>query len=194
MQAPALNVTPAIPAAAPAATPVSHDPNVQFFATPVAKSADADQVMYKVRDLLATDPAHCPRVHEVLDAKGQIVKYSFKNADTYIKMPMNMATKFIGNEGFQVLNERGHEMRAQRIETDENRGVILAYDQTVARYEELTHDALLTRANIAGGTFKKNSSKDEMISYLIEASLQNKSASIADSGDALDVEEEEEFA
>lgn len=149
--------------------------------------------MYKVRDKLAT---HGPRVHELVDARGMIQKLVFPSSDVFIDVPMPLAAKLIGNDGFQVLNERDHEMRVQKIEMEgANTGVFLSYDEIVAKYEELTHEALLTRATKAGGKFTGKNKKEEIISYLIEVSLDGADRIAQAEGDEdFDLEEENEFA
>lgn len=168
-------------------------PAVRNVAVAPPKPTKEDGIMYKVRDLLAYV---APRVHELLDGRDIPRKFTFPNAETFIDMPMSMAAKLIGNEGFQVLNERGHEMRVQKIEgSGPNNGVLLAYDEVVAKYSELTVEALQERVKAAGGTIKLGAKKDDLISFLIEASLTVEGKILQDgarSGEA--VEDEDRYA
>ena len=162
-------------------------PAMRNVAVPIAPPSAEDTIMYKVRDLLAYNGA---RVHELLDSRGITRKYAFANSDTFIEIPMPIAARLIGNEGFQVLNERGHEMRVQKIEGQgNNKGVILAYDEVVAKYDELTVESLKSRVERAGGKIQQGARKDDLVSFLIEASLTNAGKQVED-GEFDGVEEE----
>lgn len=157
-----------------------------------------DKIMYRVRDLLATAG---PRTHEFLDRRGVRQKFTFKDDTDYVDVPMSIATKVIGNEGFEVLNQRGMVLRAVRsADTGQQKGIILAHDEIVAKYDELTTDALIERAVAAG--FKPegdDTTRDQLIDFLIETSIlvaegaiaAPKAAPKADAGeDVIDIEEE----
>lgn len=162
-------------------------PAVRNVAVPLAPQAPEDAILYKVRDLLAYNG---PRVHELPDSRGIVRKYAFANSESFVEIPMPIAAKLIGNDGFQVLNERGHEMRVQKLEGEgNNKGVILAYDEVVAKYDELTLDALKARVERAGGKIQQGARKDDLVSFLIEASLTDAGKQVAD-GEFEGIEEE----
>jgi hypothetical protein len=171
--------------------PAAPKPRGAVALPPSAKTPE-DTVIFKVRDVLATNG---PRTHELLDSRGIVHKYVFPNDRDSIDIPMSMAASLIGNEGFIVQNQEGRELRAVRRETQgANRGVILSFDETVAKYEELTQDALLARCKKLKLSVNKSTPKPELISVLMEASLiLEEQDAASDDSDDTDIEEEDEY-
>lgn len=166
-------------------------PTVRAVAVPKPKAEPEMSIMYRVRDKLAYAG---PRTHELYDSRGILQKFTFKDDQTWIEMAMPLAAKLIPIDGFEVQNERGYVMRAEQITPDSaKQGVILAFDEVVAKYDELTRDALQYRANKLGGSFKGNSPKEEMISFLIEKALTGSTLPDLDAEEDLEIEETEEF-
>lgn len=182
--------TPTIPGAQ-AGAPAKAAPPI---AVPPKKLSAEEKKMWSVRDDLAYAGA---RTHTLVavdsDGRRSPLNVTFPDHETKVSVPMSHATTVIGVDGFTVFNENGLEMR-QQVKADGERGVFLAYDQTVASYEELTHDALVARVNgLPGGNAKKSTPKPDLISFLIEASLNPQAQLTTQEGGDLDLEEDDDF-
>lgn len=115
-------------------------------------------------DLLATKGN---RVHEFLE-NGRLIKKNFPDNQTQVEITMDTALKLAGNDGFLVRDPDGNEIKADTGVTVGS-GPKLDIDECIARFDELTRDALLERAKEAGGQFNTKSTKGDVIEFLIEA-------------------------
>lgn len=171
---------------------------VRHVAVRASAPTPEDSVMYQVRDLLATNGA---RVHELVDRRGLKQRYTFKDDQQYVQIPMSQASRLIGNDGFEVLNNRGLQLRVVKGVTGQAKGVTLSHDEVVAKYDELTTDALVARATVLGFLPEDGQevTRDVLIDFLIERSiLEAEGTEVvgkkkADDEDAIDIEEENEF-
>lgn len=157
----------------------------QFAAEPLAESTHNDTVMFKVRDLCATAGK---RVHEMADQDSRPVKFEFLDHHDAIDVPYRFALKFAAIDGFEVTDGAGRRIRTVRETT---RQVLeLDKNQVVATFEELTTESLHKRAGRAGGNFKKNASRVELIAFLTSMD----GIRLADGDTAMSTGEESEAA
>lgn len=124
---------------------------------------------YLVRDMNAKGK---PRTHEVPLGDGSFRSFTFPDESTGLPIPIAAAIKLARIPGFEVKNRDGIVITGQQIEEEDATGdfVTLSADQTIAKFSELTQDALLLRAidcGEPGRVFKKNSSRDSLIEFLI---------------------------
>lgn len=167
------------------------------------KAQPEDSLMWKVRDLLATAG---PRTHLLNDRHNTPQRYTFPDDQTYVDAPMStvMRNKLVENDGFEVRNQNGAVMRAVRsVDHAGQKGIVLAHDELVVKYEELITDALVTRAAKAGFVPVKDQdiTRDDLINFLIERSIlgangvaaEGEAAAGAAEADSVDLEADEEF-
>lgn len=143
-------------------------------APPVAKPPEInpdEEVMYMVRDLNAKSGE---RVHELMDPRTKRVSpYRFQNQWDGVQVPMAIALGLVGNPGFDVKDAKGRTLQPSRTDgNDNNSGVILRAHEVIATMDELTHEALIARANVitakmGEGKFTKAVKKEEVISFLL---------------------------
>lgn len=112
------------------------------------------------------------RRHEQL-VDGAVKVFSFEHA-VPTKLPFAIAMKFLKTEGFVLTDENGKPIEFERVPDQPNAAnsaqFKLAGNQVVARYDELSQEALLIRAaQLPGGeVFKKNAKRAEIIDFLIK--------------------------
>lgn len=120
-----------------------------------------------VRDTLATRGM---RAHELVDSAGKKKVFTFLDSTTPVEVPTDMAIELIKIEGFAVSKTPdGEPLRPAGRETN---GLALASDEIVAKFHELTHDALLHRCNSLDANFNKNTSKNTMIAFLAGGDIE----------------------
>ena len=147
-------------------------PRTRQIALPAVAPADNETIKWIVRDLLATNG---PRTHMLTDSHGRNHNFTFASASAEVEIPMVMASKLVGNDGFEVRNQRGEVMRIINSLDDVRNN--LAPDECVAKFDELTQDALIARANVIRTEhgilplFSKKDAKDDIISFLLEVSF-----------------------
>jgi hypothetical protein len=97
------------------------------------------------------DGTFIPRVHEIMTANGAIVSYPLRmEPETY--MPEAHARQFLKDEAFIVTNALGQVMKPLSEEQQERvPPPRLSPGHVIAAWEELTTDALLTRAGTLSG-------------------------------------------
>ena len=115
----------------------------------------------------ANSPA---REHEIQVGDGRRVVYSFKHQSP-VRMPFDHAMRFRPMDSFIVLDDEGERYEPNPV-TPPDAEIELAEDEVVARYEELTAEALFARAKELPGSddLKRNSQKTEIIAFLVESS------------------------
>lgn len=150
----------------------------------------------KVQDTTATAVSGM-RTHDIL-CDGRVFQYSFKPGEA-LEMPPAHAWKFVPIDSFIVTDEKDNRIRqtipiTKGVETGQ-----LKDDECIARYEELTIEALLSRAvPLPGGErMGRQSGKEGLAAFLIAArKTKTPSAPAADtaSGEAVEELEPEEAA
>lgn len=132
---------------------------------PAANSPEEAKVFkWKVVDTLATRGA---RTHEFI-VNGKSKLFTFPDQVTPVEVDMDIALRFLQVDTFAVFDHTGKEIVNKAVAGDNDEdSQYLQVDECVAKYTELTHEALLFRAKQAGGAFNKSSAKDDLISYLI---------------------------
>lgn len=125
--------------------------------------------MFKVTDTSAT-AAFPNRTHEII-LNGEVKSIKFQYGEP-TSLPFEEAAKFQKSEGFIVTNDDGDVMVKP---SDVPPAVMhtMKTNECVARFDELTKDALYIRAVMlpGGEMFKGNSSKDELIAFLVDANV-----------------------
>lgn len=150
----------------PAASALSNIPPLAKAAQAASPAASASG--WKVIDRNATQG---PRDHEMI-VDGKPVKYRFPDQYTKLPVGMEVALRFLNADGFEVYDPQDRLVkRAERTlvqsKPDE---VLIRSDECIAKYTEITHDALIARAKKMGGNFTKQTPKDDLISFLIAQS------------------------
>lgn len=126
-----------------------------------------------VLDTTAKPP--CPtRTHEFLQADGTLKAYTFKQGES-LELPAAEAAKFLKHPHFIVTDADGKVIKP--LPKEAGQGVAapaLGEDEVIARYDELTADALVLRVNAlpGGGSAKPAWKKDKLIATLKEARAQ----------------------
>lgn len=110
---------------------------------------------WSVKDLNANtmgpDGSYIPRVHEILLASGAIKRVKLV-ADMPAYMPEAEARQFLKDAAFEVENAAGVKVPAITAEQQERVAPSrLSPKAVIAKWDELTDDALLTRAGIRPG-------------------------------------------
>lgn len=114
-----------------------------------------------VKDTLAT---RGPRSHELVDSAGKKRIFTFVDSETPVEVPTDMAIELIKIDGFAVSKTiDGEPLRPAGRETS---GLALAPDETVAKYSELTREALLHRCNALGANFNLQTNKNTLVAFL----------------------------
>lgn len=145
-----------------------------------------------VTDVLATAG---PRTHTLLDAKGRSHIYTFADSREQRPVPSEIviSSRLIQNDGFIVRKVKDGAVLKPRYENEET--AVLQADETVARYDELSHQALLTRCKNRGRTaYNKATKRDEMITFLMGAEDSDDNDDYeGDSNEPVMIVEEEEL-
>lgn len=138
--------------------------------------------MLKVKDLAARDRA---RTHDLRDGEGNIHPTEFP-PKAYKDLSASLALPLVGNPGFEVLGLDGKPMKPARHRAAES--IMLESDQTIARYSELTIDALVERARIlpGGDTLSRKDGKETLINFILEGGLRADIGSVSVGGKWID--------
>jgi len=136
-----------------------------------AEANTPSEPMWKVIDK-NTKMGEPARFHDCV-VDGRIVSYGFE-ANKGTEMLEAHARKFVPNDSFEVTDDTGRIVTAsipvlKGFSAD--RESILEDDECVAKFDELTVDALYERAApLPGGEkIKKNAKKDDLIDFLLTA-------------------------
>lgn len=117
--------------------------------------ASRPQGMWGVKDLNATtmgpDGQFVPRTHQILTARGVIKRVPLV-ADKEAFLPEAEARQFLKDNSFEVTNALGNVVPALSTEVQERVAPSrLGKAFVIAKWSELTDDALLTRAGVRAG-------------------------------------------
>lgn len=125
-----------------------------------------NDTMFRVRDKNATIG---PRIHDMPGAR-----YALKaHEDT--EVPEKHALLFLRDEAFEVRDDTGNLLAsAGHLANERDANRVLASDETIARYEELTAAALLSRAVLrpGAGEFTRKTPRAELIEFLTTAPMK----------------------
>ena len=134
---------------------------------------------YQVIDKLVGLEAEKPRRHEFIDPiTHRKEAYDFVYSKPTI-VPEWIAIKCLSiPEGFSVFDDKGIELELR--EPDQEKGIVLKHNETVASYDELTLDALRVRAEQIQGYSTSIKGKDSLINFLM---LRSKDSSIVESSE-----------
>lgn len=126
----------------------------------------AEQKLYTVTDTLCHELGK-DRQHELTDPETNKIKRFKFNPDNPTPMPRWAAMKFAMISGFEVIDANGTKFVAPP--ESEAQTLTLAPDELVARYDELTAEALFARCATYGEacSLKKSASKNDMIGFLL---------------------------
>lgn len=123
------------------------------------------------------------RVHE-LTVEGRNKAFAFEH-NTPLELPFAIAMKFLHITEFIATDEKGEpkpflRTPTQPEELQAGQRFRLADNETVARYDELTLEALLTRAALlpGGEAVKRNLGKDKIAKFIEEAAKVRRLANV----------------
>lgn len=106
----------------------------------------SEEKLFRVTDSSAT-AEHPVRNHEVM-VDGQVRQVEFKYGEPTV-LSMDVAMKF-KKDGFKIADFDGREVKPNAV-TDETVRIRIGDDEVVAKYEELSIDALQMRAVVLPG-------------------------------------------
>lgn len=193
-QAPVAPVVPAAASVAPPATaPVASITPLP--SVPSAPPAHQAQVPAPATDapaqFLAYDECATtqPRTHEMI-VKGRKVLYTFQDYNTPVQVPLEVAVRLAGIDGFRVTDAAGNPFK---IAKRNNEPVVLQPGEIIATYAELTYEALTNRTKMAGGIITGKPKAEELIAYLMSQGDKSPAAKKEAADDSeLDLEEDED--
>lgn len=137
-----------------------------------AKAVQKQGVLY-VRDNLAYAG---PRTHDLVDSVGKMIRVTFESPDDEKALATDVAVRLISIDGFHVSREAGGPaLRPVKLESVQ-RG--LNPDETIAKYTELSNEALLHRSRVRGAEFKVGATRNEMIAFLMGGSIGDTSVEV----------------
>ena len=123
-------------------------------------------------------PAYPTRIHDILyEGRVKQVKFELGEAQT---LPLDIALKFLKDESFLVVDpETGKKYDPTPKQPDEvgPTAFQLGADEIVAKYDELSQEALFLRVKQMPGTesIRKNAAKDKLIAILAAGRLDEQS-------------------
>lgn len=127
-------------------------------------------------------PPNVKRSHEmIVDDKGTRKSFTFEQGVPLALEP-SIALKFLKHEAFKRTNEKGEPLPFKRLpkqpeELQAGEKLVLADDQTIANYDELSTHALQHRVLEMPGTQRfagDKPSRPEMIAFLVSAKAKAK--------------------
>lgn len=144
------------------------DALVQFLLTGEVKKQEAETVF--VTDSTAT-PGYPTRTHEII-VNGNNVQYEFQHGKS-CEMPYAHGMKFLGIESFEVKHRDGTRIPTLPNVAERANGQQppkLRPDEVIAKFDELSEEALIRRSNaIPGGErFTGQSDRDALIGFLLD--------------------------
>lgn len=150
-----------------------------------AAADDADFLYVEDPTALANNP---DREHELAEFdpkinQTRILTFKF-TAGEKKKLPMHQALKFL-KAGFIVTDADGNSYDPTPIKPSNGTEIALAADQCIARYSELTQEALLFRVKqeFGGEVFNKAARKAELVDFLVSRDAKKLAAAArAESG------------
>lgn len=126
-----------------------------------------------VLDKTAKAP-HVPREHDLLLDDGRVTTYRFEE-NKPLEMPRAHAVRFGARDpNFEIFDVDGNRVDFSANKAKPAEGHVaptIPHGCCIARFEELTADSLVVRANAEKGglTFSKRTTKDALVSFLTEA-------------------------
>jgi hypothetical protein len=156
----------------------------------------AEETIYYVVDTRATQG---PRTHEMINAQGRIISYTFKDFVTATPVPHSHAMKFASIEGFECYDDDQNKIEPKTVKGfDGKSSVTLRADECIAGYEELTVDALRARCLKLPGidvkTVTHRSRRETLIAMLVKAGKPRFQEPDPDDEDDLIEDDEDEDA
>lgn len=137
--------------------------------------------------VLDTTAIEKPRVHDQI-VNGQIQHYTFEPHKP-LALPPEIAAKFLKEPAFKLVDEQGQPLAYKRQpkqpeELGAGEKLVLAEDQTIARFDELSTMALMQRTvELPGGeAFAQRGERPErgeLVAFLIEAVKSKRAATKA---------------
>jgi hypothetical protein len=113
-----------------------------------------------------------PRMHDFRDGRGIAAPYVFADNKTPVAVPFSAAIRLVENNGFTVIDAEGNILTASK-ERDEK--VTLKSNETIARYDQLTAEALGEKLiSLSAPSSVKR--KEDMIAWLVNYNEQRSDA------------------
>lgn len=103
----------------------------------------AEETTYYVVDTNATNG---PRIHDMVNAQGRIIRYEFKDFVTATAVPHSHAMRFSAIPGFEVYDSDQNAITTKEVKgASGSAALTLRADEVIANLEELTVEALRAR-------------------------------------------------
>lgn len=156
----------------------------------------AEETIYYVVDTHATQG---PRIHDMVNAQGRIVRYEFKDFVTATPVPHSHAMRFSTIPGFEVYDRDQNKITTKEVEgASGSAALTLRADEVIANLEELTVEALRARVlkipEHANPKAIARMKRDELVSKLVAAGKPRIELDDEDDGDDLidaDIDEDD---
>lgn len=130
-------------------------------------SQNPEEPMFAVRDKNARGDH--PRVHDMPGARYPL----WAHKDTPV--PERHALMFLRDSAFEVRDETGRMLASvEHLANERDASRELDPDETIAKYAELTSEALLARAVLrpGAGTFNRRTPRAELVAFLTSAPMK----------------------
>lgn len=137
------------------------------------------------------------RTHEMLNEPGERTSiYTFPDWQTAIEVPVHHAMLFAQSPDFEVYGQDGKPIKLRQIEGAAGSGkLVLRADETIARLDELTRDALVERVKrLPGGDKLARLKAKDMIDALLSANKPDLRAEEEDDDDLIEDDGDEDDA
>lgn len=134
--------------------------------------------------VLDTTAINEPRIHEQT-VEGVIKPFTFERGKP-LPLPYEIAAKFLKHDAFKLMNDKGEIIAWKRRpkqpdELGAGERIRLSEDETIARFDELSNQALLGRCvELPGGEVftigKDRPERADMIAFLVKAAKEKRAA------------------
>jgi hypothetical protein len=140
---------------------------------------ESDDGFLYVMDGSAT-PTSGDRIHELMHAGGRLKSYTFEYGKP-LHLPFALAVRFLKNEGFYRTDAAGEEIPFERApkrpeELAAGEKLTISDDQVIARYSELTNEALTLRAAMlpASEEVVAKGPREAVIKFIVEHNIKTR--------------------
>jgi len=118
---------------------------------------------------LTCSAKHPVRSHEIPQPNGTVTIHELKYGEK-TEMPYADAVQFLKDEAYRVTDAEDERIQPTPPRPATTEKIVLANDQCIARYSELTKDALAVRvAQVPGGHELEKATKPDMVKFLTGA-------------------------
>jgi hypothetical protein len=137
-----------------------------------------------------------PRTHLMPNEPGtRDSSYTFPDWQTAVSVPLHRAMMFAQAPDFEVYDEDGKPLTMRNLEGVGGTGkLVLRPDETIARLDELSREALVERAKrLPGGDKIARMKREDMLSALLAANKPDMRVEEEDADDLVEPDPDGEF-